>query len=38
MKRDLNLSNLKIEPIFTISGPFLEAVLLRYAKLLTPGI
>lgn len=36
-KKRLNLSNLKIEHISTISGPFLEAMLLRYAKFLTPG-
>lgn len=36
-KKRLNLPNLKIEHISTILGPFLEAVLLRYAKFLTPG-
>lgn len=37
MKRDFSLSNLNIEHISTISGPFLEAVLLRYVKFLTPS-
>lgn len=37
VKRDFSLSDLNIEHISTISGPLLEAVLLRYVKLLTPS-